>query len=117
MIENNVIGNCKPGFQKKRFQKLKRGEIPITFQIDLHGYTLFEAENYLANVLPKCQLDGNLVGIIVHGKGYGSGDRGPKLKGFVAEYLDYNTQVLAYHSAIQKDGGTGAVYILLKNIN
>ena len=117
MIENNIIANCKPGFQKKKFQKLKKGEIPITFQIDLHGKTLIEAENYLDVVLPKCQIDGDLVGIIIHGKGYNSGEGGPKLKSFVAQYLDYNPHVLAYHSTTQRDGGTGAVYILLKNIN
>ena len=117
MIDNSVIGNCKPGFQKKRFQKLKRGEIPITFKIELHHHTEIEAKNKLDNVLPKCQLDGDLVGLIIHGKGYGSGADGPKLKGFVVQYLDYNSQILAYHSAQQRDGGTGAVYIQLKNIN
>ena len=117
MIENSVIGNCKPGFQKKRFQKLKRGEIPITFEIELHVHTVIEAENKLDNVLPKCQLNGDLVGLIIHGKGYGSGEGGPKLKGFVAQYLDNNSQILAYHSAQQRDGGTGAVYIQLKNNN
>ena len=43
MIKNNVIGNCKPGFQRKRFQKLKKGELNITFEIDLHGKNLIEA--------------------------------------------------------------------------
>ena len=116
MIENNVIGNCKPGFQKKRFQKLKRGEVNIDFDIDLHGKSILEAENFLDIYIPKLQLDNRLVGIIIHGKGYGSGKEGPKLKSFVAEYLDYNPNVLAYHSTVQKDGGTGAVYIQLKKI-
>ena len=76
-----------------------------------------EAENFLDIWLPKLQMDGDLVGIIIHGKGYGSGPDGPKLKNFVDQYLQYNPNVLAYHSALQKDGGTGAVYIQLKNIN
>lgn len=117
MIKNNVIGNCKPGFQRKRFQKLKKGELNITFEIDLHGKKLIEAENFLDIWLPKLQMNGDLVGIIIHGKGYGSGPDGPKLKNFVDQYLQYNPNVLAYHSALQKDGGTGAVYIQLKNIN
>ena len=43
MIKNSTIGNCKPGFQKKRFQKLKKGELNIAFEIDLHGKNLIEA--------------------------------------------------------------------------
>ena len=117
MIENNVLTNCKPGFQKKRFQKLKKGELNISFEIDLHGKNLIEAENFLDIWLPKLQMEDNLVGIIIHGKGYGSGPNGPKLKNFVDQYLQYNPNILAYHSAKKKDGGTGAVYIQLKKIN
>ena len=117
MIENKIIGSCKPGFQKKRFQKLKKGELDIAFEIDLHGKTLIESENFLDIWIPKMQFENNLVGIIIHGKGYGSGTKGPKLKNFVDQYLQYNPNILAYHSAQQKDGGTGAVYIQLKNIN
>ena len=117
MIENNEIFNCKPGFQKKQFLKLKKGDLKISFDIDLHGKSLVEAEEFLNVMLPKLQLDGNLIGLIIHGKGYGSGKEGPKLKNFISQYLDYNQNVLAYHSATRKDGGTGAVYIQLKNIN
>jgi len=117
MIENNTIGYCKPGFQKKRFQKLKKGDLKIAFEIDLHGKNLTEAEDFLDDCIPKLQFNKSLVGIVIHGKGYGSGKEGPKLKAFVEQYLQYNPNVLAYHSAQQKDGGTGAVYIQLKNIN
>ena len=75
-----------------------------------------EAENFLDIWLPKLQMEDNLVGIIIHGKGYGSGPNGPKLKNFVDQYLQYNPNILAYHSAQQKDGGTGAVYIQLKKM-
>ena len=117
MIENKVIKNCKPGYQKKRFQKLKKGELHVEFEINLRLKTLSEAENLLNLHLPRMQMQGHLIGLIIHGKGYGSGPEGPKMKNFVAQYLDYNQDVLAYHSAQQKDGGTGAVYIQLKNIN
>ena len=36
---------------------------------------------------PKLQIDGDVVGIIIHGKGYGSGPDGPKLINFVDQYL------------------------------
>ena len=82
-----------------------------------HGKNLIEAENFLDIWLPKLQMEDNLAGIIIHGKGYGSGIEGPKLKNFVDQYLQYNPNVLAYHSAQQRDGGTGAVYVQLKNIS
>ena len=62
-MENKIIGSCKPGFQKKRFQKLKKGELDIAFEIDLHGKTLIESENFLDIWIPKMQFDNNLVGI------------------------------------------------------
>ena len=96
MIKNDIIGNCKPGFQKKKFQKLKKGELNLGFEIDLHGKNLIEAENFLDIWLPKLQMEDNLAGIIIHGKGYGSGIEGPKLKNFVDQYLQYNPKYCQY---------------------
>jgi len=50
---------------------------------------------------------------IVHGKGLGSGRRGPVLKGRVNSLLRKWDEVLAFVSARQVDGGTGAIYVLL----
>ena len=50
---------------------------------------------------------------IIHGKGLRSGHRGPVLKGAVSAVLRRTGAVLAYVSARQVDGGTGAVYVLL----
>ncbi|MGH9439672.1 MAG: Smr/MutS family protein, partial [Terriglobia bacterium] len=51
---------------------------------------------------------------IVHGKGYRSGPRGPVLKRAVARWLSRREEILAYTSARPVDGGTGAVYVLLR---
>jgi DNA-nicking Smr family endonuclease len=50
---------------------------------------------------------------IVHGKGLGSGTRGPILKRKVDTLLRSWDQVLAFVAARQVDGGTVAVYVLL----
>ena len=50
---------------------------------------------------------------IVHGKGLGSGPRGPVLKGAVNVWLRNSAAVLAFSSARPVDGGTGALYVLL----
>jgi DNA-nicking Smr family endonuclease len=50
---------------------------------------------------------------IVHGKGLRSGPRGPVLKNAVNVVLRRTDAVVAFCSARQVDGGTGAVYVLL----
>ncbi|TDJ10252.1 MAG: DNA mismatch repair protein MutS, partial [Gammaproteobacteria bacterium] len=47
-------------------------------------------------------------------KGLGSGERGPVLKRKVDTWLRQWNTVLAFVSARQVDGGTGAVYVLLR---
>ena len=51
---------------------------------------------------------------IVHGKGYRSGARGPVLKIAVNAWLKRHADVMAFTSARAIDGGTGAVYVLLR---
>jgi DNA-nicking Smr family endonuclease len=51
---------------------------------------------------------------IIHGKGYRSGARGPVLKTAVDSWLRRHTDVMAFTSARPIDGGTGAVYVLLR---
>ena len=98
-------------------KKLKKGFWAVQGTIDLHGLVSEEAKEYVVNFIHECKRKKVRCIRIIHGKGYGSGLEGPKLKSFVDQYLQYNPNVLAYHSAIQKDGGTGAVYVQLKNIN
>jgi DNA-nicking Smr family endonuclease len=51
---------------------------------------------------------------IIHGKGHGSHQKRPVLKQYVNHWLRQRDEVLAFCSARQVDGGTGAVYVLLK---
>jgi DNA-nicking Smr family endonuclease len=50
---------------------------------------------------------------IVHGKGLRSGAKGPVLRALVNRVLRRSAPVLAFASARQVDGGTGALYVLL----
>ena len=51
---------------------------------------------------------------VVHGKGRGSGERGPVLKPSVNGWLRRWDNVLAFVSTPQVHGGTGAVFVLLR---
>ena len=95
---------------------LTRGSYAIQAEIDLHGMTLAEAKPRLDKFVHRCAGNNKLCIRIVHGKGLGSGERGPVLKKGVDRWLRKWDAVLAFVSARQVDGGTGAVYVLLKQI-
>lgn len=93
---------------------LSRGSYAVQAEIDLHGMTLAEAKPRLEAFIRRCSSNSKLCVRIVHGKGLGSGDRGPVLKAAVNRWLRRWDVVLAFSSARQVDGGTGAVYVLLQ---
>ena len=93
---------------------LTRGGYSIQAEIDLHGMTVAEAKPRLAAFIERCAQNDKLCVRIVHGKGLGSGERGPVLKRSVNRWLQQWDAVLAFVSARQVDGGTGAIYVLLK---
>ncbi len=104
----------RPGIQKKLLRKLRRGQLPIGAELDLHGYVQKTARSVLSEFLQtSLRLDIRCVKI-VHGKGYGSRQGKPVLKGKVNSWLRQCNEVLAFNSARPEDGGTGAVYVLLK---
>ncbi len=109
-----ALSYLAPGVQTRVLRKLRRGQIRVQAVLDLHGATQREAHGAVANFLTDAVArDLNCVRII-HGKGHRSGPAGPVLKVAVARWLTRRTEVLAYCSARPVDGGTGAVYVLLK---
>jgi DNA-nicking Smr family endonuclease len=99
---------------KRTMRKLARGSFAVQDQLDLHGMTTAEAQDALQNFITDACIRGLTCVRIVHGKGLGSGERGPVLKRKVASLLRRWQQVLAFVSARPVDGGTGAVYVLLE---
>ena len=95
---------------------LSRGSYAIQADIDLHGMTVAEAKPRLERFVHRCASNNKLCIRVVHGKGLGSGERGPVLKRGVDRWLRQWDAVLAFVSARQVDGGTGAVYVLLERV-
>jgi DNA-nicking Smr family endonuclease len=106
----------RPAVGRHTFRKLARGNFNVQSEIDLHGLTTAEAKTKLANFIRKSIARDQFCVRIIHGKGLGSGERGPVLKNKVNIWLRRWDAVLAFVSARQVDGGTGAVYVLLKNM-
>jgi len=105
---------ARPSVGRRTFRKLARGSFSVQSEIDLHGLTVAEARTVLGDFIEGSVERGDRCVRVIHGKGLGSGDRGPILKAKVDNWLRKWDPVLAFISARQVDGGTGAVYVLLK---
>jgi len=103
----------RPGVQDAVMRKLRRGQYRVEAEIDLHGFTAAEAKLHLRAFLGEAIGSDLRCVRIVHGKGLRSGHRGPVLKYTVNGMLQRIDAVMAFTSARQVDGGTGAVYVLL----
>ena len=101
---------ARPGLQHNVLRKLRRGQFSIEAELDLHGMTVAQARQALADFLRV--RPGRCVRVI-HGKGNSSTGRVPVLKGKVNHWLRQREEVLAFSSARPVDGGTGALYVLL----
>jgi len=102
------------GLQKKILRELKQGRrYPVADSLDLHGLTQQQAEQQLAQMLDEFSTARGCL-LIVHGKGLRSAE-GPVLKNLTARYLKSHPRVRAFCSASISDGGTGALYVLLRD--
>ena len=106
---------ARPGIQHRVMGQLQRGEIAVGLEVDLHGLTSEHAHACLREFLTECRERRIRCARIIHGKGSRSQGRQPVLKCKVNYWLRLRRDVLAFCSAPRRDGGTGAVYVLLRN--
>ncbi|MFK8052733.1 MAG: Smr/MutS family protein [Woeseiaceae bacterium] len=104
----------RPEIGERTLRKLARGGYRVEAEIDLHGYTVKEARDVMREFLADVHHYGWRCVRVIHGKGRGSGHRGPRLKGSVDSWLRKTDAVAAFVSARQVDGGSGAVYVLFR---
>lgn len=112
---DDVLFFARSGIQQKQQKKLRRGELPIEYELDLHGYTVVEAKAAIYEFIDECKKQHIRYVHIIHGKGYRSDQKIPVLKTHVAYWLPQHSDVLAFSSARPADGGTGAIYVILKS--
>lgn len=108
------LSYTQPGVQRSVLRKLKSGRYSLQSEIDLHGLTVDEARQELSDFLRAAQERRHLCIRVIHGKGRKQAERSPRLKPAVNQWLQRNKQVLAFCSARSNDGGTGAVYVLMR---
>lgn len=95
--------------QNRVFDDLKAGKLRWYEAVDLHGCTMEQAREAVLELINLAKADNQNVIKIVHGKG----DHGI-LKTCVNGWLRQHRDVLAFVSAPDNQGGTGAVLVLLK---
>lgn len=95
--------------QHKVFEDLKAGNLRWFEAVDLHGCTIEDARLAVQQIIQIAKDENQNVLKIVHGKG-------PEaiLKSHVNSWLRQHRDVLAFVSAPENQGGTGAVLVLLK---
>ena len=116
-FSDEYIEGAVTGFSPKIMDKLKKGQYPIQDHVDLHGLKREEAEIAIKDFLLKSRRLGLRCVLIVHGRGLNSKDHIPVLKNMLLQIFKQSPLkkvVLAFSTAMPYDGGTGAVYVLLR---
>jgi len=97
--------------------RLKRGDFAVQGHLDLHGFGREDARPALERFLREAQRLGHSCVRVIHGRGTHSETEPSLMKREVTRWLSskrLSRTVVAFASARWKDGGSGAVYVLLR---
>jgi len=112
---NGEVEFRRPGVSPRVLRDLRRGRFSVEAELDLHGMTQAQTEIELKAFIAECIERRIGCMRVVHGKGTRSGPGGPVLKNLVHGLLARTDEVLAYTSAVNRHGGSGAVLVLLRS--
>jgi DNA-nicking Smr family endonuclease len=107
---------ARPGIQQRKLQQLRRGQLAVGAELDMHGMTAAIARQELVSFISTCRDQHIRCVRIIHGKGYRTDGQAPILKNRINNWLRQHHDVLAFSSTPQRDGGSGAVYVLLRSV-
>jgi DNA-nicking Smr family endonuclease len=114
---DEFIEGASPGTDRNLLRALRRGDFSLQGRLDLHGMTQTEAKEAVERFLTESRRARKRCVLIVHGRGLHSKDEIPVLKQQLKAWLSQKRigqMVLAFATAKPQDGGTGAVYVLLR---
>ncbi|MDH5410915.1 MAG: Smr/MutS family protein [Alphaproteobacteria bacterium] len=104
------------GLDKRTMDRLRRGQLPVEAEIDLHGHTQEEAHGVLNAFIIGHAAAGRRCVRVITGKG-SFREGGGVLKAAVPRWLNESPlqdRILAFTHARRDDGGEGALYVLLR---
>jgi DNA-nicking Smr family endonuclease len=114
---DEFVWGAAPGIGPDLMDRLAAGAFPVQDYLDLHGSTQEEALKQVEAFLIRSVTQGLRHVLIVHGRGSGSPGGIPVLKRALTQALSHKRlrkRVLAFCTALQRDGGIGAIYVLLR---
>lgn len=101
--------------ERGRFKSIKKNRILIDLKIDLHGFTVREAEGRIEKFIQNAYLENKRYLLVITGKG--KAEDGGILRKNLTNWLNLPSirpLILSYSHAASKDGGEGAYYIILR---
>jgi DNA-nicking Smr family endonuclease len=104
----------RPGLPRSVLRDLRSGRWVMQEHVDLHGMNRHEAHEQVILLLAEALSTGKRCLRIVHGRGHGSPGREGILRQLVKSWLGRRKEVLAFCHAPPRDGGDGALWVLLK---
>ena len=125
IVINDHSPGRAPGIDRKTSLNLKKGKVKIDYELDLHGLTQIEAKQALEEAILGAWKNRLRLILVITGKGLrqsksdGLNDSEARgiLRRAVPKWLKetpISDFILAFSSAQQIHGGTGALYVLLR---
>lgn len=109
----DILEYKKDGVQEGVYRKFRLGKYQIDARLDLHRKTVEQARQEIFRFIEDTMKYDLRNLIILHGKG--EKEATPALlKSWTNKWLREFEDVIAFHSAQQQHGGTGAVYVMLR---
>ena len=109
-------GGRAAGLDSRTMERLRRGRIRPEARLDLHGMTQDEAHRAVAGFIATNRSDGRRCVLIITGRGRGKFGGGV-LRKQTPRWLNLQPtrgNILGFAESQPKDGGAGALYVLLK---
>jgi DNA-nicking Smr family endonuclease len=106
------------GINSGTLRKLKSGNLSVQAHLDLHGLNTMQARIRLLNFMREHYINNRKCLLLIPGRGKNSPLGTSVLRGEVQAWLTREPLkriVLAFCSAQPRHGGTGALYVLLRN--
>ncbi|MBG0775479.1 MAG: Smr/MutS family protein [Desulfovibrionaceae bacterium] len=111
-----IQGHVK-GFDPKTMGQLRAGRISHEAHLDLHGLNAVQAYEGLVDFMKKRYMEGRRCVLLIPGRGLGSPDGYGVLREKLQSWLTqdpFKRVVLAFCTALPRDGGAGALYVMLR---
>ena len=120
---DEAFSKVSPNMDKRSFERLKKGKMPIEGRLDLHGMTQELAHRELISFIIDASATGKRLLLVITGKGKTSFDDGIMpvrqgvLKHQVPQWMKLpplGSLVLQVAQAAPRHGGSGAYYVYLR---